>query len=587
MSHPNVPSARPHPSKHPHADHADHAAHAANPATSFAELALDPALQAAIRDAGYETPTPIQAQAIPYLLAGRDLLGCAKTGTGKTAAFAVPILQRLSQRAATTRGAVPGPRALVLVPTRELAGQVTESFTTYGRHLRIGVASIYGGVSQIHQVRALRRGVEVIVATPGRLVDLMNQGHARLGGIEVVVLDEADHMLDLGFLPDVRRILSALPTIRQTLLFSATMPAPILALAKGIMRDPAQVRVAPPGSTVDAIDQRVHFVDRADKPRLLAALLSDPAVERALVFTRTKHGADKVAKGLSHSGIGAAAIHGNKSQGVRERTLADFRSGHIRILVATDIAARGIDVQGISHVINFELPNVPETYVHRIGRTARAGASGIAISLCDREERSLLVDIEKMMRHSVPVATKAQIPAFEGARPRPLAPARHDDAAPAPIRPRIGVPRPGQRPPTREVERPALQEQARFFRGDDTRAPLPAGDSPRPDAAARNGRRPRGQHTPNFDAMPRQEPPRHDGPRHDGSRGPFAPRGSQAPRSGPGARGHGGSHGGGSSHGGTHGGGSSHGGSHSGGGGAGGGGASRPSRGRWQARRRR
>jgi len=367
----------------------------------FGDLGLIEPLERAACDAGYSRPTPIQEQAIPLLLAGRDLLGCARTGTGKTAAFALPMLQRLSAVGARHRGHAV--RALVLVPTRELAAQVAESFRTYGRHLPLSVAVVYGGVGQEPQVRALTRGVDVVVATPGRLVDLMGQGHARLGQVEILVLDEADHMLDLGFIPDVRRVLAAIPRRRQTLLFSATMPRPIEELARGILHDPAKVFVTPEAPTVDEVDQRVHFVEREHKLALLAQLLVDPAVSRALVFTRTKRGADRVARQLVHGRVSAAAIHGNKSQGARERTLDGFRRGKLHVLVATDIAARGIDVDGITHVVNFELPNVPETYVHRIGRTARAGASGIAISLCDPEERTYLRNIERLIRRQVRV----------------------------------------------------------------------------------------------------------------------------------------------------------------------------------------
>ncbi len=327
-----------------------------------------------MRDSGYTTPTPIQTQAIPHLLEGRDLLGCAKTGTGKTAAFALPMLQLLS--AGGRRAAPNTVRSLILAPTRELAAQVGASFETYGAGLKLSVAVIFGGVNQSKQVAALHRGLDVLVATPGRLVDLMGQRHARLGAVEILVLDEADHMLDLGFIPDVKRILATLPKKRQTLFFSATMPPPIQKLADGMLHNPVKVFVTPPASTLEAIEERVHFVDRASKPTLLAELLSAPEVERALVFTRTKHGADKVARRLVQGGITAAAIHGNKAQNNRERTLESFRAGRLHVLVATDIAARGIDVDGITHVVNFELPNVPETYVHRIGRTGRAGREG-------------------------------------------------------------------------------------------------------------------------------------------------------------------------------------------------------------------
>jgi len=352
---------------------------------------------------GYTDPTPIQVQAIPHVLAGRDLLGCARTGTGKTAGFALPMLQLLSHggQRANPRTV----RSLVLVPTRELASQVAQSFQDYGRGLHMSVAVIFGGVPQGAQVRALERGLDVLVATPGRLVDLMGQRHARLDGVEILVLDEADHMLDLGFLPDVKRIIAALPKRRQTLFFSATMPPAIAQLAETILSKPEKVFVTPAATTVEAVDQCVHFVDRGGKPELLRRILSAPDVGRALVFTRTKRNSDKVAKKLTMDGIPAQAIHGNKTQGNRERTLAGFRDGRTRVLVATDIAARGIDVDDITHVVNYELPNVPETYVHRIGRTARAGATGIAIAFCSHEERELLRDIEKLIKRSIPVAS--------------------------------------------------------------------------------------------------------------------------------------------------------------------------------------
>ncbi len=372
-----------------------------SPAISFSDLGLIEPLRQAVLDSGYVEPTPIQIQAIPMLLEGRDLLGCARTGTGKTAAFALPMLQRLA--AAHHRLQARDVRALVLVPTRELAAQVGESFRTYGRRMTLSVAVIYGGVGQGPQVRALARGVDVLVATPGRLLDLLGQGCLRLEGVEILVLDEADHMLDLGFIPDIRKVLSVIPKRRQTLLFSATMPPPIAALADGILSRPVKLFVTPAASTVEEVDQRVYFVARLAKPRLLARLLSEPEVKRALVFTRTKHGADRVARGLSRDSVAADAIHGNKSQGQRERTLDGFRSGRVRVLVATDIAARGIDVDGITHVINFEIPNVSESYVHRIGRTARAGARGVAISLCDAEERPSLRDIEKLIRREIRV----------------------------------------------------------------------------------------------------------------------------------------------------------------------------------------
>ena len=385
--------------------------------STFAELGLIEPLQRALRDNQYVDPTPIQAQSLPLLLAGRDLLGCARTGTGKTAAFALPILQRLASVDSRTPGR--SPRALILVPTRELAAQVAQSFVTYGRHLPLAVGLVYGGVGQGEQVRALRRGIDILVATPGRLLDLMGQRYARLDSVEVLVLDEADHMLDLGFIPAIRRIVSAVPQRRQTLLFSATMPPPIGALADRLLVHPEKVFVTPAATTAEAVVQRIYFVERDAKTELLAHLLLDPKVSRALVFTRTKHGADKVTKRLISSGIPAQAIHGNKSQGQRERAMHGFRTGHVRVMVATDIAARGIDIDDISHVFNYELPNVPETYVHRIGRTARAGSSGVAISFCDGEERALLRDIEKLIKQTVPRAS---------ASPNELPPRAHQPA---------------------------------------------------------------------------------------------------------------------------------------------------------------
>jgi ATP-dependent RNA helicase RhlE len=368
-------------------------------ASPFAALGLAAPFVRAVVDEGYATPTPIQSQAIPVVLRGRDLLGCAQTGTGKTAAFVLPLLQRLA--AQPRNGRV---RALVLTPTRELAAQIAERASAYGRHARLRHAVVYGGVSQRGQEQALRRAPDLLVATPGRLLDLVQQGVVSLASVEIFVLDEADRMLDMGFIHDVRRVVAALPRERQTLFFSATMPRAIGELAQSILRDPEQVSVAPTGATADKIEQSVYFVDRSEKRALLERLLREPSVQRALVFTRTKHGANRVAEQLERAGISAAAIHGNKSQGARERALEGFRRGTTPVLVATDIAARGIDVDGVSHVINYDLPNVAESYVHRIGRTARAGASGRAVSFCDADEQSLLRDIERLIRMRLPVA---------------------------------------------------------------------------------------------------------------------------------------------------------------------------------------
>jgi ATP-dependent RNA helicase RhlE len=369
--------------------------------TTFAELDLIDPLLNALAKKGYTTPTPIQAAAIPSLLKGRDMLGVAQTGTGKTAAFCLPMLQLL--HAEHRRVPPKAPRALILTPTRELASQIAENIAGYGAGLKLHHTVIFGGVGQNPQVQALRRGVEILVATPGRLLDLMGQGHADLSLVEIFVLDEADRMLDMGFIHDVRRIIEKLPKKRQSLLFSATMPEDIVALAKRLLIDPVRVEVTPPATTVERIDQRVLFVEKGDKRALLYEVLSDPELGRALVFTRTKHGANRAAEYLKKSDVSAEAIHGNKSQGARERALEGFKAGRIKVLVATDIAARGIDVPGIDLVVNFDLPNVPESYVHRIGRTARAGRDGRAISFCDVEERPFLKDIERTIRRQVAV----------------------------------------------------------------------------------------------------------------------------------------------------------------------------------------
>ena len=376
--------------------------------TSFHTFGLAEPITRALAEEAYVTPTPIQSQTIPIALSRRDVIGIAQTGTGKTAAFALPILHHLfTDRRKPERKTF---RVLVLSPTRELSGQILDSFKTYGRHLRISAALAIGGVSMGAQVRSLRDGVEVLVATPGRLLDLIQSNAARLTGVEHLVLDEADRMLDMGFIHDIRKIVAKLPAHRQTLFFSATMPGAIAELANQMLRDPVKVYVTPPSSTVDRVEQRVVRVDRAAKAALLAQVLKHEEIDRALVFTRTKHGADKVVRGLAKAGIVASAIHGNKSQSQRERVLLAFRKGDVRTLVATDIAARGIDVDGISHVVNFDLPNVPETYVHRIGRTARAGAAGVAISLCDADEVALLRDIEKLIRRSLPITHHGRAP---------------------------------------------------------------------------------------------------------------------------------------------------------------------------------
>ncbi len=367
---------------------------------NFTTLGLAEPILRAIAHEGYTTPTPIQTRAIPHLLAGRDLLGIAQTGTGKTAAFALPILHRLAKSGGR---ALPGHcRVLVLAPTRELATQIADSFKAYGRHVGISVAVVIGGASYGPQTKALARGVDVLVATPGRLLDHIEARVVRLDKTEVVVLDEADHMLDLGFLVPIRRILKHLPAQRQSLFFSATMPKEIRALADQMLRDPVEVAIVPLATTVASVTQQVFLIEADKKRQLLVELLGQPNFTRTLVFTRTKRGADRVVAHLEAAGLAAAAIHGNKSQGQREKALAGFKSGRTRVLVATDIAARGIDVDNVTHVVNFELPHVPETYVHRIGRTARAGAAGIAISFCDGEEQTLLRDIERLTRQTLP-----------------------------------------------------------------------------------------------------------------------------------------------------------------------------------------
>lgn len=370
----------------------------------FSDLKIIEPILKALRTEGYEKPTPIQEQAIPIVLDRKDLLGCAQTGTGKTAAFAIPILQILTAEKSTDPRAQRKVKALILTPTRELAIQINESFEAYGKHTGLRHTVVFGGVSQHGQVDAIRRGVEIVIATPGRLMDLFNQRLISFQDISLLVLDEADRMLDMGFIMDVRRIVAKLPTKRQTLFFSATMPPEIQKLANTILQNPVKVEVTPPSTTVEKIEQSVFFVEKNDKQALLRHLLRSSEAETALVFTRTKHGADRVAKFLNLSRITAEAIHGNKSQNARQRALSNFKSKHTRVLVATDIAARGIDVDDLTLVINYELPNIPETYVHRIGRTGRAGASGIALSFCDLEEKEFLRDINRLIAKPIPVA---------------------------------------------------------------------------------------------------------------------------------------------------------------------------------------
>ena len=409
---------------------------------SFAGLGVAEPLRRALQAEGYARPTPIQAQAIPLLLAGRDLLGIAQTGTGKTAAFALPILQQLS--AAREPAGPRAARALILAPARELALQIGESFKSYGRHLGLRQTVVYGGVGYEKQIQALARGVDILIATPGRLLDHLAQGKLRLDQASILVLDEADQMLDMGFILSVRKIISAMLGRRQSMLFSATMPPAVAGLAGEVLRNPVRVQVSPSATMVDEVDQRVFFVETPGKRALLARLLKDPGLGRVLVFTRTKHGANRVSEFLGKEGIAAEALHGNKTQGARVRALESFRAGRARVLVATDVASRGIDIADVTHVINFEMPNVPESYVHRVGRTARAGAAGVALSFCDPAEQAYLRDIERLTKRPLTVAggqpARAAAPPQAPARPqasrkpqapgRPQAPSR-PQAAPA------------------------------------------------------------------------------------------------------------------------------------------------------------
>lgn len=393
---------------------------------NFKDLKLIAPILRALENQNYTEPTPIQAQAIPPVLAGRDVVGCAQTGTGKTAAFAIPILQKLNETSVPKQ--LQHIRALILTPTRELALQIHESFEAYGTYLKLRCCVIFGGVSQKPQEEKLKRGVDILVATPGRLNDLISQGIINLKEIEIFVLDEADRMLDMGFIHDVKRVIAQTPRQKQNLLFSATMPPEITDIVQALLVDPVKVAVTPVSSTVDKIEQSVYFVDKANKRELLKYLLNDPSITSALVFTRTKHGADRVVRDLTRANFKAAAIHGDKSQGARQTALSNFKDGTIRVLVATDIAARGIDIDELSHVINFDLPNIPETYVHRIGRTGRAGLSGTAISFCDIEEKPYLMSIIKLIKRDIPAVTDHPYPmmVFEipPKEPKPPRPAR-------------------------------------------------------------------------------------------------------------------------------------------------------------------
>ncbi|MFO1022260.1 MAG: DEAD/DEAH box helicase [Planctomycetales bacterium] len=375
---------------------------------SFEKFGLAAPILRAVAEEGYTQPTPIQGEAIPVVMEGRDVLGCAQTGTGKSAAFALPLLHRLSGGGNPPRGSGRKIRVLVLSPTRELALQIQQSFATYGRGTSLKTLVIYGGVSQLKQTKALQHGVDILVATPGRLLDLGQQGYVQLSNEQSFVLDEADRMLDMGFMPDIQRIINKLPKDRQTLLFSATMPAPIEKLAQEILRDPVQIRLTPERPTTDLIEQSVHHVSQSKKTSLLTKLMRQPDVARAIVFTRTKFAADRVARQLEKAGVSADAIHGNKSQNQRQRTLEDFRSDVTQVLVATDVAARGIDIDAITHVVNFDLPHEPETYVHRIGRTGRANSTGTAIAFCSSAERSQLKQIERLLKKAIPVADRIE-----------------------------------------------------------------------------------------------------------------------------------------------------------------------------------
>ena len=473
----------------------------------FSELQLIRPLLRAVEEAGYSSPSPIQQKAIPPVLAGRDLLGCAQTGTGKTAAFALPILQRLSKQQPAGKGI----RALILTPTRELALQIDECFAAYGKYLKVSHTVIFGGVGQAPQVAALQKGVQVLTACPGRLNDLIGQGFVDLSHLEVFVLDEADRMLDMGFIHDVKKVIRQLPAKRQNLLFSATMPKEIEQLAAGILQKPVSVKVDPPSSTVDRIDQSLYRVAKADKKRLLALLLADPSVKNALVFSRTKHGANAIAAFLTKQGIEAAAIHGNKSQSARVAALEGFKSGRLKALVATDIAARGIDISELSHVFQLDLPEVPETYVHRIGRTGRAGAEGTAVAFCSPEEEEYLAAIEKLIRKKIPVRETPALPRpaqQEAARSAPT-------PAPAPRK------EPKAEPPAQQREEEKMEQNEKPAQGLSASAKRRrrrrrAAASAAAAAAAQNGQAPQGGQN----SQPRAEA----GQKQNNGQKPGAPR---------------------------------------------------------------
>lgn len=477
---------------------------------TFGELNLIEPILRALSQEGYERPTPIQEQAIPAVLKHRDLLGCAQTGTGKTAAFTVPILQIMHQEPDAGRS-TRQIRTLILTPTRELAIQIGESILSYGRHLKPRSLVIFGGVSQVPQVDALRKGVDILVATPGRLLDLMGQGYISLANIRWFVLDEADRMLDMGFIHDVKRIIAQLPTKRQTLFFSATMPSEIQSLASALLHDPVKVEVTPVSSTAETVSQTIYHVDKKNKPRLLLHLLGDASIQSLLVFSRTKHGANRIAKDLVKAGVSAEAIHGNKSQGARQQALQNFKNRKTRVLVATDIAARGIDIDDLSHVANFDLPNVPETYVHRIGRTGRAGASGKAFSFCDAEEREFLRDIQKLIGqripvvedHPFPLGTAAPEAAPEPSERRPSGQPRQEGR-----HPRHGN-RPSGRPPRQESRD---RQPGRGERQDSGTPRQPSGRPSQPQPRSGNNGQPQDRNRP---AQPgRPQPTQADGRQH-------------------------------------------------------------------------
>lgn len=435
----------------------------------FNELPLHETILANIAEVGYETPTPIQAQSIPPLLERHDLLGIAQTGTGKTAAFTLPMLQHLMGRNFSLTPCEP--RSLILAPTRELASQIKENLDSYGKNLKVKSAVIFGGVGQAAQVAALRNGLDILIATPGRLLDLMNQGHCKLNRVEIFVLDEADRMLDMGFIHDIRKVIAKLPEKKQTLLFSATMPSEIAGLAHKLLKNPTKVEVTPPSSTVERIDQRIIFCQKAHKYQLLRKILGEEGVNLTLVFTRTKHGANKIVDYLNHHKIETAAIHGNKSQSARETALANFKSGKIKVLIATDIAARGIDVDGVTHVINFDLPTEAESYVHRIGRTARAGKDGDAISFCDETERDALARVQKTIGKKLPTETFVGVAEASVKSSRPPKPYRDPRAKPkATPNARAGVGNPRSAPQKENL--PQRTERTEHPRQDGPKKPF-------------------------------------------------------------------------------------------------------------------